>query len=333
MKNLPENKWDVFISHASEDKKEFAATLADTLNRFGIKVWYDEYELKLGDSLSRSIDAGLAKSDYGLVVLSKAFFAKRWPERELSGLVSREMVGKKVILPIWRGVSFEEVVKYSPPLADKYAINSDSISINQLAVKIIEIIRPELFQKIQRRKSYFSQLNNSKIIKVKISKIRESPIRHQHLSEEIISRIRLIRASLLGVYTLSMNSCLDGFMRDSHPSQEVAYWERVSSVYLEYTSMTSEIKTLDQHKAVFRYISTLWLNDADTEEEHRRLIPENAPEVINSLYNSRLPSYDIKDEDIKLDEANTSEENDADEELFPNDLPNDIIKDIMKYDY
>lgn len=332
MKDLPGDTWDVFISHASEDKKEFVATLADTLTRFGIKVWYDEYELKLGDSLSRSIDAGLAKSDYGLVVLSKDFFAKRWPERELSGLVSREMVGKKVILPIWRGVSFEEVVKYSPPLADKYAINANSLSINQLAVKIIEIIRPELFQKIQRRKAYFSQLKNAKVSKIRISEIQKSPIRHKHLSKEIISRIRLIRASLLGVYTLSMRSWLDGFMRDSHPSQEVAYWEHVSSVYQEYTSMTSEIKTPAQHEAVFSYISTLWLNDADAVKELLALIPESAPEIINSLYNSQLPTYDIQDEDIKLNEVTTSEESGFDEELFPIDLPNDIIKDLIKDD-
>ena len=69
-------EWDVFISHASEDKDEFVEHLADALVAADFKVWYDEFELKLGDSLRKKIDFGLANCRYGVVVLSKAFFAK-----------------------------------------------------------------------------------------------------------------------------------------------------------------------------------------------------------------------------------------------------------------
>ena len=58
--------WDVFISHASEDKSEFVRALSRQLRAFGVKVWYDEFSLKVGDSLSRSLDKGLANSNYGL---------------------------------------------------------------------------------------------------------------------------------------------------------------------------------------------------------------------------------------------------------------------------
>ncbi len=99
-------------------------------------MWYDEFSLKMGDSLRGSIDYGLANSRYGVVVLSKNFFAKHWPVQELNGLATREVNGKKVILPIWHRVSFEEVRDFSPMLADKLASTSDT-GLDKLVQDII----------------------------------------------------------------------------------------------------------------------------------------------------------------------------------------------------
>jgi hypothetical protein len=90
----------------------------------GLLVWYDEFALKVGDSLRRSIDRGLGRSRFGIVVLSHAFFEKEWPQRELDGLVAREVDGRKVILPVWHEVTLEEVRRYSPTLADRVAAKS-----------------------------------------------------------------------------------------------------------------------------------------------------------------------------------------------------------------
>jgi hypothetical protein len=76
----PSQNWDAFISHASEDKERFVRPLARALKNLGVEIWYDEFSLKLGDSLSRSIDKGLAQSRYDIVVLSEAFMTKSWPE-------------------------------------------------------------------------------------------------------------------------------------------------------------------------------------------------------------------------------------------------------------
>jgi len=127
--NMLGEEYDAFISHASEDKEEFVRPLADKLNNSGYKIWYDESELKVGDSLRRSIDRGLANSRYGIVILSSSFFAKNWPQYELDGLVAKEMEGRKVILPIWHKVSKDEVRSYSPSLADKVSINLSLIHI------------------------------------------------------------------------------------------------------------------------------------------------------------------------------------------------------------
>ena len=119
-----EESWDAFVSHASEDKDAFARPLAEALQARGLSIWYDEFALTVGDSLRRSIDRGLARSRFGVVVLSPRFFAKEWPQRELDGLVTREINGKKVILPVWHDIDAERIRKYSPTLADRVAVSS-----------------------------------------------------------------------------------------------------------------------------------------------------------------------------------------------------------------
>jgi hypothetical protein len=131
--------YDVFISHAHEDKEAVARPLATELRSRGIKVWYDEFALSLGDSLRQTIDRGLAESRFGVVVLSPSFFAKEWPMRELNGLTTREGAGEKVILPLWHGVQQSDVARYSPLLADRLAITTDR-GIIALADAIIAVI-------------------------------------------------------------------------------------------------------------------------------------------------------------------------------------------------
>jgi hypothetical protein len=116
--------WDIFISHASEDKQDFVRPLAEELRARGYNVWYDEFTLQIGDSLRQRIDQGLLNSRFGIVVLSPSFFAKSWPQRELDGLTTREVLGGKVILPVWHQVSYAEVAAYSPVLADRVAVLS-----------------------------------------------------------------------------------------------------------------------------------------------------------------------------------------------------------------
>jgi Leucine-rich repeat (LRR) protein len=134
-----EYEWDVFISHASEDKESVARPLANHLAGFGLKVWLDESELHLGDSLREKIDAGLAQSRFGLVILSPAFFAKIWTKSELDGLVAKEVDGIKVILPIWHKLGHDEVRQRSPILAGRLAA-STSEGLDTVATKIIRAI-------------------------------------------------------------------------------------------------------------------------------------------------------------------------------------------------
>lgn len=84
-----ESDYDVFISHASEDKDEFVRPLAHALRNHGLTVWYDEFTLRVGDSLRRKIDQGIANSRFGIVVISPKFVVKGWTNQELDGLMVR----------------------------------------------------------------------------------------------------------------------------------------------------------------------------------------------------------------------------------------------------
>ena len=131
--------WDAFISHASEDKKEFVRPLAQALQARGLSVWFDEFTLTVGDSLRRSIDHGLAVSRFGVVVISPHFLNKEWPQRELDGLAAREVGGAKVILPIWHNITVEELRTRSPTLADRIATRSSN-GIDRVVDDLAQVI-------------------------------------------------------------------------------------------------------------------------------------------------------------------------------------------------
>lgn len=136
-------EYDAFLCHASEDKTDVVEPLAQALEQRGLKVWYDRWELKVGDSLRRKIDEGLAKSRFGVVVISKAFLRKKpWTERELDGLVQKEVAGRSVILPVWHKVAREDVAQYSLTLADKLAASTER-GIPALADELEAAIRPQ----------------------------------------------------------------------------------------------------------------------------------------------------------------------------------------------
>jgi len=104
-----------FVSHASE-YKPFVKNLADTLLRYGVRVWYDDYEIAVGDSIRDKLNEGLSVSEYGVVVLSHNFFKKRWPKRELAALAS--LLNEGHLLPVFLNITPGEVATYDPLPAD-----------------------------------------------------------------------------------------------------------------------------------------------------------------------------------------------------------------------
>lgn len=113
----------LFMSYASEDRA-YALQLRDALSLY-YAVWIDEDKLQVGDSLFAHISEGLAKCDFGVVVLSPHFVTKTWPLRELGGLMALEEKSKKMILPVWKDIGVTEVKEFSPIMADKIAARAE----------------------------------------------------------------------------------------------------------------------------------------------------------------------------------------------------------------
>ncbi len=82
---------------------------------------------------------GLAKSRFGVVVLSRAFFGKGWPNYELDGIVTKSVSGEQVLLPIWHDITKKEVIDYSPSLA--VARSTGTHTVEEIAAEIISVIR------------------------------------------------------------------------------------------------------------------------------------------------------------------------------------------------
>ena len=132
--------YDVFVSHASEDKESFVNEFVEELKNRNIKVWVDALRLQWGDSLRKSIDEGLKKSHFGIVVISPYFIAKGWTQYELDGLFEREMSGGKVILPIWHNITKSEVQKFSPSLAGRKAMTTGMMTAGEIADELVKLL-------------------------------------------------------------------------------------------------------------------------------------------------------------------------------------------------
>jgi hypothetical protein len=243
-------EWDCFISHASEDKQDFVEPLFRFLTDHGVNAWYDDFTLTLGDSLSRSIDAGLLRSQYGVIVVSKAFLSKNWPEYEFRGLVALENTGRaKRIVPIWHGVTKEEVMTYSPSLADKIAANTSAASIDEVGLRVIQVVRPDIFESLYRRAVFHEISAHAPKMRIPLENIMEGPIRHRTLPVDLLVRLHLIQKVFEEVLPLTVEQTVDNFQRDMHPDEQIHIWERMATAYLAITS--ARTFTIAEKRSVF----------------------------------------------------------------------------------
>ena len=138
--NNSNEKYDVFISHANEDKENFVNEFAEVLNNLGLKIWYDENNVKWGDSIRTSIDIGLKQCRFGVVILSRHYLSKYWTNYELEGLFQRESTDTKRILPIWHNITKKEIQDFSPVLAGKRAMNTAIMTPEEIGQELLELV-------------------------------------------------------------------------------------------------------------------------------------------------------------------------------------------------
>jgi hypothetical protein len=223
----------VFISHASEDKNAIVRPLATELERLSVKVWYDEFSLKLGDSLSVSIDKGLKESRFGLLVLSKSFLCKNWPEYEYRSLLTRQIDGENVILPLWYGVTKEDVKGYSLFLADimSFLVSEDNLAVATLA--ILRVIRPDIWQGIRMGNVLRKAIEKAEPVLIKRSQLKMATSKQSQLTRQQIVRSKAIYYGIGRHLNLSFDKYVDNYELDMVPERELQSWEIMNASYFE----------------------------------------------------------------------------------------------------
>lgn len=139
-----EQEYDVFVSHAWEDKEEFVDEFVQALKNRNINVWYDKDKIKWGDTMRVRIDNGLRKSKFGVVVLSPNYIAegKYWTKAELDGLFQLESINGKKLLPIWHNLTKKQVMDYSPIIASKLAMTTATMTAEEIAEELSGMLLP-----------------------------------------------------------------------------------------------------------------------------------------------------------------------------------------------
>ncbi|MBQ9040026.1 MAG: toll/interleukin-1 receptor domain-containing protein [Clostridia bacterium] len=223
--------WDLFISHASEDKETLVRPLAQTLMRRGVAVWYDEFSMKAGDSLIACIEDGLHESNYGLIVISPDFLKKNWTEYELRSLITKQVESgnQKKIIPVWHNVTKADVQAKSYYIADLLALSSVD-GVETLAERILEIVRPEIVSLNGIKRAFEKSLHEAKVVEVDLSEMKQPQRRHDSLPKYMIPGSMLLSSVFP---SMPANEMLDSFMRDLFYDGEYIIWNIMACSYIE----------------------------------------------------------------------------------------------------
>ena len=217
---MSEKKYDLFISHASEDKDEIVRPLATILEKLSVCVWYDEFSLQLGDSLSVSIDKGLQESRFGLLVLSKAFIAKNWTDYEYRSLLTRQNGGEKVILPLWYGIDADEVKKYSLYLGGIKALSITKETLGKAVDAILQVVRPDIWKELRMRSFLKKKIAEAEPKVMKVSDIKMQTTRQSQLTPQQLVRSKAVYYGIGKHFNYSFDRCVELYELDFVPERE-----------------------------------------------------------------------------------------------------------------
>jgi hypothetical protein len=241
--NSEQRSIDVFICHASEDKDEIAVPLANKLNNLGVSVWIDKYRLRWGSSLFRKINEGLRNCRYGIVILSKSFFSKEWPEVELEALFSFMVsTGNELILPLRHKIRQEEITRNYPLLSGRLSYSSD-VGVDTLAHDLVQILRED-------NKSVYTQ--NEQLISNDLDEINTNRLNYKKFQD---------------VSEKELMSCISKINSTNHELREPG-WRR-----LEKLALT---KTLWNHDEIWQALNQILQNS------HRQFL-DNALMILKRM--------------------------------------------------
>lgn len=137
-------RYDVFLSHANQDKIDYVEDLKKSFDKLGISIFYDKDTLKWGDNWKRKIIEGLENCDFGVIVISDSFFGREWTEKELKTLLSRQnKSGQKIILPILYNINIKELMEHYKRLADIQFLDASQYDIKDITIQLANVLLSE----------------------------------------------------------------------------------------------------------------------------------------------------------------------------------------------
>lgn len=131
-------KYDAFISYASEDEAD-AIKIYHFCQSYGFNLWYAPLSLEPGQKLLKSIDEGLKYSEFGILLLSKAYISKKWPEYEFDVLMRQNIENGKIVIPVWLSITKKDVESLSPGLSGIVGIVTKNVD-NSVQKQILKIL-------------------------------------------------------------------------------------------------------------------------------------------------------------------------------------------------
>jgi hypothetical protein len=130
---------DVFLCHAWNDRQGAAKELHDLLEARGLRVWFSEKDIGLGEPFMRSIDKGLANSRVGIVLVTPAMLSTLpkggVADKELSALLAGER-----LVPIVHQTTYDALREVSPLLASRNGLNTAEDTMVGVAAKLAELV-------------------------------------------------------------------------------------------------------------------------------------------------------------------------------------------------
>ncbi len=277
---------DVYISHASEDKEEIVRDLAKALTELGLKVWYDEFVLEIGDSLIDKIDNGLQNARYGIIVISENFLKKKWPSYEYKSLVMRIKGDHKLLLPIWHGVTIDIVKGYSLFLSNIVALNTSNHTIKEIGLKVLKVVRPDILENIKRYLLFRKMIEESELELTTLDSVKPQLKRQSKLSKNQIVRAKIIYFGIGQCFETTLIDSIHNYELDVQPEREIQSWEIMNATYLEFLSK-NDLDDLNEKKRIVRYILNLSVGAVNFKTE----LSENVVRDLTEVYRENFYKY------------------------------------------
>lgn len=138
-------RYDVFVSHASEDTDDFAEPLVSELKRRGVTSWYDRERMTYGDAIIQRMKDGLRDSRCGVIVASPHYFGKMFTTPELNALLMRALADetRKVIAVLYQ-MDGRALAEADPILATHMYIDAAQYDPAEIAGFIQAAVSPDI---------------------------------------------------------------------------------------------------------------------------------------------------------------------------------------------